>query len=159
MHVSQPSHGAYWWKTLGVVAADNQYFAASIAMEAPYTSYSNFPFLFQDNSEILVEFILSSIPLTSWASSHSGTWFRLPHEVVNSIDLRSLYSMTILHWIISQYSSFEFENTGYSQKASVISTDINSITLPAGFVIVSGPSWLTIDVYDNSNNRVASTYL
>jgi len=156
MFVNRPAHSEWWFKTLGVVAADSQYISASIAMSSPYTSYNDFPFLVQDSLPINVQFILSSEPLTSWSSAGPGTYFRLPQEIVAGIDMRSSYNMTIAHWIIPDPSSISFPYQYYAETGSLIHSDINEYTLPAGWVIISKPSWITTRVYNNPDNRITT---
>ena len=154
MYVNRPDHSEWYYKTLGAVVADNQYISASIKLSSPYTTYDDFPFLFQDNLPINVQFILSPVSATSWTEGNVG--FRLPQEVVAGIDMRSSFNMTIAHWIIPDPSDVTFPYSGYSTGAFVIHSDINEYTLLAGFKLISKPSWLDCDVYDNINNRVAT---
>lgn len=156
MFVNRPAHSEWWFKTLGVVAADSQYISASIAMSSPYTSYNDFPFLVQDSLPINVQFILSSSPITEWSSTGPSVYFRLPQEIVAGIDMRSSYNMTIAHWAIPDPGTLSFLYQYYVEDESVIHTDINSSTLPAGFVIISKPSWIDTRVYDNANNRITT---
>lgn len=154
MCVAQPSHSAFWYKTLGVVVADNQYISGSIAMSSPYTSYNDFPFLYQDSSQITVAFVLVSAPATTWTSGNAG--LRLPQEIVAGIDMRSSYNMTIAHWIIPDPATISFPYQYYSETGSLIHSDINKYTLPAGWVIISKPSWITTRVYNNPDNRITT---
>lgn len=163
MYVSQPAHSIYYWKTLTTVASASspQYIAGDLAMVEPYTEYSDFPPVINDGEPIYVKFILSSQTRATWSTSQPATWYILPDEDVNGVDIRSQYQMYINHWIIPVtpiLSVFDDISASNTYKTSVIKSDMTADTYSAGWIVKSKPSWINTSVLNTAQNVTSGPF-
>lgn len=153
MYIKQQSHGIYRWKTLSAVASNAQLMTADL--------FDDFPTgIVQDGSATEVQFILASAAQTTWVNTMSGvTWFRLPHETVNSVLMTSLQAFTFSLYITVDPTSVPlFPASSYSEyQLMAVTTNINADTDIGGWEVLSQPSWIDIRVWNDNDFREEPT--
>lgn len=146
IYVRQASHGIFGFKTLGVVAENGQWISGSVNMVPPYDAFNDFPDVIYGD-DVDVSFILSSDIISDWSGTPPTTFYYLPNEFVNGLEIKSDYVMTIGNFLFADTSAWvTFEDVLGSavRQTAQVTTNITALTYPAGWKLISKPTWLDI---------------